>query len=72
MRPAPLLAVALGLAAASPAAHGQPASTNDAIDPNAKAAAASIPFIPDALVEELARRLDSQRRASERATGFGA
>ena len=68
MRPALLLAVALGLTAASPAAHGQPASANDAIDPNARAAAASIPFIPDALVEELARRLDSQRRASERAT----
>ena len=68
MRPALLLAVALGLAAASPAAHGQPTPVSDAIDPNAKAAAASIPFIPDALVDELARRLDSQRRASERAT----
>ncbi len=68
MRPAPLLAVALGLAAASPVAHGQPAPVSDGIDPNAKAAAASIPFIPDALVEELTRRLDSQRRASERAT----
>ena len=68
MRPTPLLAVALGLATASPAAHGQPASVSDGIDPNAKAAAASIPFIPDALVDELARRLDSQRRASEQAT----
>ena len=68
MRTARLLVTALGLAAASPAAHGQSVPTNDGIDPNARAAAASIPFIPDALVDELARRLDSQRRASERAT----
>ncbi len=63
-----LLGAGIALAAASPAAHGQPAPGSDGIDPNAKAAAASIPFIPDALVEELARRLDSQRRASERVT----
>ncbi len=68
MRSARLLAVAFGLAAAPSAAHGQSTSMDDRIDPNARAAAASIPFIPDALVEELARRLDSQRRASERAT----
>ncbi len=68
MRPARLLAVALGLAAASPAAHGQPVSASNGIDPNAQAAAASIPFIPDALVEDLARRLDSQRRRSEAVT----
>ena len=68
MRPARLLATVLGLAATSPAAQGQSVPASDAIDPNAKAAAASIPFIPDALVEELARRLDSQRRASEKVT----
>jgi len=68
VRSARLLAVAFGLAAAPSAAHGQSTSMDDRIDPNARAAAASIPFIPDALVEELARRLDSQRRASERAT----
>jgi len=68
VRSARLLAIAFGLAAASSAAHGQSTSMDDRIDPNARAAAASIPFIPDALVEELARRLDSQRRASERAT----
>lgn len=68
MRPGCLLALSLDLAAASPAAYGQSPPANEYIDPNARAAAASIPFIPDALVEELARRLDSQRRASERAT----
>ena len=68
LRSAPRLGLALGLAAVMPAAHGQPVPANDIIDPNARAALASIPFIPDALVEELARRLDSQRRASERAT----
>jgi len=68
MRPIRLLGVALGLAAASLAAHGQSVPTDDRIDPNARAAAASIPFIPDVLVEELARRLDGQRRASERVT----
>jgi len=68
VRFARLLGVALGLAAASSAAYGQSTLTGDRIDPNARAAAASIPFIPDALVEELARRLDSQRRASERMT----
>ena len=68
MRPARLLGLALGLAAASSAACGQSVPTNDAIDPNARAAAASIPFIPDALVEDLARRLDSQRRRSEAVT----
>lgn len=66
--PARLLAIALGLAAASPVAHGQSVPTNDAIDPNAKAAAASIPFIPEALIKELQERLESQRRASERVT----
>ncbi len=50
------------------AAYVRPTRADDIIDPNARAALASIPFIPDALVEELARRLDSQRRASERAT----
>ncbi len=68
MRSVCLLGVALGLAAALPDAHGQSVPSDDRIDPNARAAAASIPFVPDALVEELARRLDSQRRASERAT----
>lgn len=68
MRFARLLGAAIALAAPPPAAHGQSPPVNDGIDPNAKAAAASIPFIPDALVEELARRLDSQRRASERVT----
>lgn len=68
VRSARLLAIALGLAAASPVAHGQSVSTDDAIDPNARAAAASIPFIPDALVEDLARRLDNQRRRSEAVT----
>ena len=73
-----LLGTTIALVAASPAALGQAASGSDggdpnakataSIDPNAKVAAASIPFIPDALVDELARRLDSQRRASERAT----
>ena len=63
-----LLGTAVALAAASPTARGQSTPGSDGIDPNARAAAASIPFIPDALVDELARRLDSQRRASERAT----
>ena len=68
MRPARLFAFALGLAATSSTAYGQPVPTNDGIDPNARAAAASIPLIPEALIDELSRRLDSQRRASERAT----
>ena len=68
MRTMRLLGATVALAAASPAAYGQPAPGSDGIDPNAKAAAGSIPFIPDALVNELARRLDSQRRASERVT----
>lgn len=68
MRPARLLGLALGLAAASPIAQAQPAPSSDGIDPNARAAAASIPFIPDALIDELWHRLDSQRRASERVT----
>lgn len=67
-RPTRLLGAVLGLAWTSFAAHGQTVPTEERIDPNARAAAASIPFIPDALVEELARRLESQRRASERVT----
>ena len=66
MRPA--LPLVLALVSASSLAHGQPAPQGEAIDPNATAAAASIPFIPEALVDELARRLESQRRASERVT----
>lgn len=68
MQRARLLGTAVALVAASPVAYGQSAPGSDGVDSNAKAAAASIPFIPDALVEELARRLDSQRRASERVT----
>lgn len=68
MRPAPLLGIALGVAAAVPFARAQQGPMNDVVDPNARAAANSIPFIPDTLIEELARRLDSQRRASERVT----
>ena len=65
LQSAPWLGLAILLMTA---AYAQSAPADDVIDPNARAALASIPFIPDALVEELARRLDSQRRASERAT----
>ncbi len=68
MRPVSLLGIALGLAVAAPFARAQQGPSDDFIDPNARAAANSIPFIPDALIEELARRLESQRRASERVT----
>ncbi len=67
MRPLLLLGLAFGLAAAAPA-QAQQGRSDDFIDPNARAAANAIPFIPDSLIEELARRLDSQRRASERVT----
>lgn len=64
------LAVTVAVAASLPPApiRAQPAPPGDGIDPNARAAAASIPFIPEALVDELARRIEGQRRASERVT----